>query len=301
MPEWDAEIEVDEARASALIAASFPELDGASVRKVAEGWDNVVHLVDERWAFRFPRRQLAIPGVEREIATLPRLADQLPSPIPSPRWIGAPVDGYPWPWFGAAHLPGEELAMTDLPDERREAIATEVGGFLKALHAPRLASRIGNELPVDPMRRADMTVRIPNARLRLQRAAAAGLWEPTEAVERLLADASSLPPSPRTRVLHGDLHARHVLVDGERVSGIIDWGDVCTGDPSADLALAFGAFVGAPRRAFLSAYGRIDGLTEIRARVIAVFVASALLEYAADRGMEPLRRDSLRSLERAVA
>src|SRR5690606_11953580 len=55
--EWDAELEVDADRARTMIVAQFPELAGLPLRRVAAGWDNVVHLVDERWAFRFPRRQ----------------------------------------------------------------------------------------------------------------------------------------------------------------------------------------------------------------------------------------------------
>lgn len=110
MPEWDPEVEVDADAARALIGGQFPELRGASLRLLDAGWDNVVYLVDDRWAFRFPRRAIAIPGVEREMQTLSRLATHLPLPIPTPRWVGAPTDGYPWPWFGAPFLPGVELA-----------------------------------------------------------------------------------------------------------------------------------------------------------------------------------------------
>lgn len=301
MPEWDPEIEVDADRARALIEAQFPELRGASVREVAAGWDNVVHLVDERWAFRFPRRQIAIPGVQREIEVLPRLAEHLPLPIPEPRFIGAPTGDFPWPWFGAAYLPGIELAESGLPDDRRVELGASLGGFLRALHTPGLASRIGQSLPVDPMRRADMGFRIPYARRRLDQAIEAGLWQPTDAIERLLADATGLPPPSRTLVLHGDLHARHLLVDDAgRATGVIDWGDVSAGDPSADLAIAFGSFEGRAREALFETYGPIDRLTELRARVIAVFLGAALLIYAADRGMTALRTESERSLERAV-
>lgn len=301
MPEWDAEIDVGEADAARLIGAQFPELRDARVRRVGVGWDNVVHLVDERWAFRFPRRQIAVTGVEREIETLPRLAGHLPLPIPSPHWIGVPADGFPWPWFGAEYLPGVELPEAALPDDRRADLAGQLGAFLRDLHAPVLAARVGPRLPVDPMRRADMGHRIPHARRRLDAAVEAGLWTPTRAVERLISEATGLPPPPRVVVLHGDLHARHVLVDGERGSGVIDWGDVCTGDPSADLSIGFGAFSGAARAAFFDAYGAIDGLTELRARVVATFLAAALLTYAAHEGMDSLRDESLRSLDRVVA
>ena len=302
MPEWDPEIEVDEDRAVALIAEQFPELRGAPVRQVAAGWDNVVHLVGERWAFRFPRRAIAIPGVEREIATLPRLAPNLPLPIPVPRFVGIPTEDYPWPWFGAAYLPGVEIAEARLPDERRVELARALGAFLRALHAPRMARLLVAALPVDPMRRADMGFRVVHARRRLDEAAAAGAWQRTDRVDELLAEAAKLPPPPHVRVLHGDLHMRHVLVgDRGEATGVIDWGDVCAGDPAIDLSIAYGSFAGAARRALLDAYGPIDGLTELRARVVATFLAAALLAYAADRGMEPLRREAGLALDRVVA
>lgn len=302
MPEWDPEIEVDVEQARRLIGLQFRELASAPIRQIATGWDNVVHLVDERWVFRFPQRQIAVAGVQREIDVLGRLAPNLPLPISVPRFVGAPTDDYPWPWFGAEYIAGAEIAVAGLSNEARTPVATAAGEFLAALHSPSLASRVAASLPVDPMRRGDMGVRVERTRQRLAELRAAGTWEAPSSVERLLVDAARLPPSPRMVVLHGDFHCRHLLVtpDGG-AAGVIDWGDVCVGDPSIDLSLAFGTFVGHARAAFLDAYGPVDGLTELRARVIAVFLAAALLAYAVDRDMDVLRDESLRSLERAVA
>lgn len=303
MPQWDAEIAVDAKRARSLIGEQFPELAAAEVELLAAGWDNTVFLVDRRWAFRFPRRELAVPGLEREIAVLPRLAGHLPLPVSVPRWIGAPAGGYPWPWFGAPYLPGRELVEVGAADDDvRVEVASALGAFLRHLHAPHLRSRIGPTLPVDPTRRADMPFRVRLARERLGDLAEAGLWQTTAEVDRLLADAASLPPSSRLVVLHGDLHARHVLVDDGRASGVIDWGDVCIGDPAIDLSIAYGAFGGAARAALLDAYGgTVDGITELRARVIAVWLAIALLAYADDVGNAPLGADAARALDRAVS
>ena len=302
MPEWDPELEVDEERARGLIEGQFPELRGSSVTEVGAGWDNVVFLVDGTWAFRFPRRSIAIPGVQREIATLPRLAAHLPIAIPEPRFIGRPSGDYPWPWFGAPWLPGVELAEAELPDDGRVELAAGLGGFLRALHSQHLSRLVGAGLPVDPMRRGDMGFRVPHARRRLDDIIGKGLWEATQEVEHLMIRAIGLPPPPRTLVLHGDLHVRHVLVDESgRASGVIDWGDVCAGDPSADLSFAFGCFIGEARAAFFDAYGPIDGLTELRARVIATFLAAALLDYAADEGMARLEAECRTSLDRVVA
>ena len=53
---------VDTARAAELVFGQFPWLRGAAVEPFAEGWDNTVFVVNGEWAFRFPRRQVAIAG-----------------------------------------------------------------------------------------------------------------------------------------------------------------------------------------------------------------------------------------------
>src|SRR3954470_11857510 len=80
-----------------------------TLTQIGEGWDNTVWLADERWAFRFPRREVAVPGVERELAVLGELAPQLPLPIPVPEFVGEPGEQFPWPFFGAELVPGVEL------------------------------------------------------------------------------------------------------------------------------------------------------------------------------------------------
>src|SRR5205085_1657145 len=81
--EWRAEVVVDEALVRSVLALRFPELQLESVRLLGEGWDNSVWVVDERWVFRFPRREIAVPAVGRQIDLLPRLAPLLPLAIPA--------------------------------------------------------------------------------------------------------------------------------------------------------------------------------------------------------------------------
>ena len=50
-------------------------------------------------------------------------------------------------------------------------------------------------------------------------------------------------PSVIRVVLHGDLHFRHLLVDEDgALTGVIDWGDLCCGDPSIDISLLWSFF-----------------------------------------------------------
>lgn len=129
---WDAEHAVDTAQAAALVHAQFPALAGAPVRELASGWDNTVFLVGEQWVFRFPRRAVALAGTEREMALLPKLAPRLPLAVPVPELTGRPAGGYPWPFWGARHLPGRELMTCGLPERRRVAAAAALGEFLRA-------------------------------------------------------------------------------------------------------------------------------------------------------------------------
>ncbi len=304
MSEWAPQHVVDAARAARLVGRQFPALRGGGVQPYAEGWDNTVHLVDERWLFRFPRREIALPGVRREIAVLPRLAPSLPLPVPVPELVAEPdeAEGYPWPFWGAALLPGTELADAGLADVDRVAAAAGLGAFLQALHAPSLAAELGAALPVDPMGRADMAVRVPRTRASLDALVAAGLWQPEPAAGDLLARAADLPPAVGTPVLaHGDLHARHLLVDeAGAAAGVIDWGDLCRGCRSIDLMLVYSGFAGAARTVFLDAYGAVEADTELRARVLALNLSAVLAAYAADQHRPALLAEALGGLRRAL-
>lgn len=305
---WDAEHALDATAARALLAGQFPDLALASVHPFGIGFDNTVYLVDDTWVFRFPRREVAVPLMERELAVLPGLAPRLPLPVPVPELIGQPADGYPWPFWGARLVPGVELADAGLPGDGRDVMAAQVGTFLRALHDPAVAHDLGGTLPVDPMRRGTPSTRGPMARAALDRLAARGTWDADSDLDRqadrVIAAADPLPPPTGEPVLvHGDLHLRHLLVGPDGLAtGVIDWGDCCLADPALDLSLAYGAFSGSARDALLSAYGwPLDEERELRARLLALMLCAVLADYADQEGFPALLSESLAGLSRAVA
>lgn len=302
-PERTPEHVVSELLAAELIGAQFPELRGAPVELLATGWDNTVHLVGGQWVFRFPRRALALRGLEHEIAVLPRLSSLVPLPIPVPEMVGTPSQNFPWRFWGARLISGRELAETALPEGERVAAAAGLGEFLHALHDPDLTVQVGAELPHDPMQRGNPGVRAPMARQRLARLVEHQLWEPDDAVEQLLAESERLGPSTSAPVVvHGDLHQRHLLLDEDaNAVGVIDWGDLCVADPAVDLSLAYSGFAGPARAALLRAYGPVDAERELRARVLAVDLCAVLADYAAVEGRPRLLEEALAGIRRAVA
>jgi len=293
-PVWTADVDVDERLVRSLLAQF--ELGETSLRKLAEGWDNSVWVVDERYAFRFPRRAAWVSGLEREIAVLPQLAPRLPLAVPRPVFVGEPAEGYPWPFFGAELIPGIEAGVAELDDEARLAIGLELAAFLRALHALELDI----ELPIDPNGREDMPKRIGLAREELQTLDELGLWRAPAAVERLFEQAEHLPAAGVAVVTHGDLHFRHLLVEGRTASGVIDWGDLCRADPAIDLPLYWSFVPPGGRAAFLDAYGEVTETQLLRARVLSIQLCAVLAHYGHSEDQPSILEAGLEGLERTL-
>jgi len=302
VPAWRPEIDVDEALVRELLEAQFPDLDSSSLRRLGAGWDNVVWVVEERWVFRFPHRAIAVSLVERELAVLPRLAPLLPVAVPAPVFVGRPGESYPWPFFGTPLLPGREPADADLSEQDRTALGAELGRFLRVLHAPASREAVDPQgaLPVDPNRRADMQARVEIARRWLGELESLGWQSASTDVERLFGSALDLGPASADAVVHGDLHVRHVLVEDGRLSGVIDWGDVCRADPAVDLSLVWSLLTPAGRDEFLREYGPVAVDQALRARVLGVSLCAALAAYGRHEGHPRLERESLAGLRRAL-
>lgn len=296
MREWSAEVTVDAELARRLIQEQFKWAVG-SLRLLGEGWDNTVWLVDERWIFRFPRRSVVVPGIENEIAFLPQLAPQLPLPIPNPTFVGRPTPAFEWPFYGAPFLAGRELAESGLDDEALIALARPLAEFLRGLHSTELDA----ELPVDPIGRADMAVRVPRTIDFLDEVESLGLWHRPPVVSALLAEARDLPAPQFTAIVHGDFHLRHLLVgDRGEPTAVIDWIDLCRNDPCVDLVLYWSAMPPRGRAEFLEAYGTLTEEQLLRGRVLALFLCAVLAVYGHHEGLPKLEREAIAGLERTT-
>jgi aminoglycoside phosphotransferase (APT) family kinase protein len=122
-PVWTADIDIDTALASRLIAGAFPQLGAQVVEPFGSGWDNAAFLVDGRVVFRFPRRRAVANLIEREIALLPLVASRLPLAISVPIYIGAASLAYPWTFAGYECIDGTTACALVLDDRMRHSLA----------------------------------------------------------------------------------------------------------------------------------------------------------------------------------
>ncbi len=295
--EWDAQETVSPERAQALIERRFPELSPARAQPLGEGWDNTAYLVNDRWVFRFPRRPIAAQLLRTEAAVLPQIAARLPLAIPAPRYLGEPDRDFPWPFAGYERIEGETACRIRLTSEQRARAAEPIARFLRALHAIPFEEARGAGAGPDLLGRLEVEPKLPRLAERLEGLHRRGL---IEAPAPWLALAEDLPAEWKagsSTLVHGDLYARHILVDGEGAPvGVIDWGDVHCGDRAVDLAIAHGFLPPGARAAFRRAYGAIDEDTWRMARFRALWVAAALASYAADTEDDALLREGLLAL-----
>lgn len=240
------EVSIDAPLVRRLVGEQCPHLADPHLKSFAHGWDNELFALGPDLLVRLPRRAAASILIEHEIAVLPRLAPRLPVPVPVPVFAGRPGRGYPWRWTVVPRLPGRIAADFAAPD--RSAAATGLASFLTALHAPA-----DQDAPTNPFRGVPLAVRAQAWEPQIRQVvgdAALARW-------RHWADAAGWPGPPVW--LHGDPHPLNLLLQADgTLAGVIDFGDVCAGDPASDLAVAWLMF-DAPARARFRAACSLSG------------------------------------------
>jgi aminoglycoside phosphotransferase (APT) family kinase protein len=236
-----AELEIDEELVRHLLHEQQPELADLTVQIVANGWDNVVVRLGDDLSIRLPRRQASADLVLHEQQWLPELAPLLPLPIPAPVYAGVPDDRFPWPWSIGPWLPGE--AASTAPPSDPQATAVVLANFVAALHRPAPA-----DAPTNPFRGVHLQQR---AEAVDQRTALLSDQIPARQVLSVWNDLRSTAPWTGPALwLHGDLHPSNMLTHEGRLSAVIDFGDITSGDPATDLAVAWMMFEPADRATF---------------------------------------------------
>jgi aminoglycoside phosphotransferase (APT) family kinase protein len=92
-------------------------------------------------------------------------------------------------------------------------------------------------------------------------------------------EALAAPNDTQPTWIHGDLHARNVLTIDGTITGVIDWGDMTSGDPAIDLAALWMLLPDEKSRAQAQrAYGAVSTALWTRARGWAVLFGVMLLD-----------------------
>jgi len=142
------------------------------------------------------------------------------APVPTPEilWREPPV-------LALAAVPGRTLGRLGTPSTGPANAWAAVGRTLRTLHDAPLPPWPAKSL-------ADLSSRLSNE---CDWLVASGVL-PAAVVSSNRQLAETVLRSHEPVFIHGDLHLEHVFVDGDQVTGIIDWSEARRGDPLFDIA-----------------------------------------------------------------
>ena len=229
-----ADIEITAELVRDLVRDQHPDLADHPVRLGARGWDNQLWRLGDDLAVRLP---WAIGSADaqllKEYASLPGLAPLLPLPVPVPQRLGEPSARFPRPWIVTTWVPGTPADRA--PVTRGPQAADILAAFLTALHRPA-----PDGTPAGQGRGGPLAERADDVTAGLAKAADLGLIPDLGAARAVWEDAVAAPAWDGPPVwLHGDLHPANVLTADGALCGVVDFGDLCAGDPALDLAAAW--------------------------------------------------------------
>ncbi|GAB3511336.1 aminoglycoside phosphotransferase family protein [Amycolatopsis cihanbeyliensis] len=256
-----------------LLREQHPDLADLPVTFGASGWDNQMWRLGDDLAVRLPwATDDASELLLKEYTLVPEVASGLPLQTPLPQRLGQPSETFPQPWIVTTWVSGEPADRA--PATRGDEAADTLASFLTALHRPAPADApAGRHRRGGPL--ADNAVGFAYA---LEQAVDRGLVPEPDAVRRVWRDALAAPEWTGPAVwLHGDLHPANVLTVDGTFCGVIDFGDMCAGDPACDLAGGWLLLPDAAMDRFHRAYGSADAATLQRAMGWALIKALACL------------------------
>jgi aminoglycoside phosphotransferase (APT) family kinase protein len=240
----DDEIDLDEALVGRLLATLSPAYDGLPLRRLAaSGSTNALFRLGDDLLVRVPRQPGGTETIEKEQRWLPYVAPRMPVPVPEILAVGAPGHGYPEKWSVVRYLEGDQPVLQQAGEAPRHRLARGLAGVVRALRDLPVPEEARRDQALEwyrgrPLAAMDDDMRgflrdcrdLPELDLDL------------DAVERAWAETMRMPEVGRLvepRWYHGDLNAENLLVRGERLVAVLDFGGLSVGDPTNDLAVAW--------------------------------------------------------------
>jgi aminoglycoside 2''-phosphotransferase len=214
------------------------------------------YLVNEQYVFRFAKHAAASASMAVERCLLPLLQPYLTVSIPQFTFAGHSTDsgeamvGYLS--ITGAPLEGEVLAR--LPVAAQAALIAQMATFARQLHRVPLAVVRACGIPTrEPL--AHLTGLMEAARVEVALQLSEAVWHYYESLFAHYCQTPALH-TYTPALLHGDLSPNHFFATPAhaQLTGVIDFGDVCIGDPAWDFIYLYEDYPPSVLPAFLAHY-----------------------------------------------
>jgi aminoglycoside phosphotransferase (APT) family kinase protein len=231
----DDQIDITLHQVAALIADDLPQFAGEPISRLSgSGTVNAIFRVGTELTARFPLRRddpdTVAATLQHEAVATDELGLVSPVPVPRPVHVGSPGHGFPLPWSAQTWLDGRTATPTSCADS--PAFARDLAALIHALRKADTRGRRfggtgrGGALPDHDAWMEECFDR------------SSGLMD-TAPLRRLWLSFRSLPRTGPDVMNHTDLIPGNLLVEGDRLVGVLDGGGFQAADPALDLVCAW--------------------------------------------------------------
>ncbi len=217
----------------AVVLEKFPEFNGSFLLGDSSGWDNFAVYVDNKYIFRFPKREDALRQIKQEVEVLNNIQHKLPNDIQVPHYLASELQrDYPFVYYKMIQgIPLSLELYQKLSDSEKDQLAQNIATFLNILHGAESTSCSSLRKVDAQSHYRDLYQQITKKCFKYLNA-----QERTKS-EYLFANYFNHPEWRRFEptVVHGDLSENHILLSRNGI-GVIDFGDTSIFDPAIDLS-----------------------------------------------------------------
>lgn len=230
-----------------LIKEQYPNFSDLKIVEVENsGNDNRTFHLGDSMLVRLPSGKEYASQIEKEMYWLPKLSPYISLDIPLPLFKGNPTKEYPFNWGIYKWIEGETLTYKDILN--LDLLAIDLAKFLKELQSidATLGPKAGKH---NFYRGGSLNIYDNETRIALKNLK--NIFD-TNSLENIWKKCLKSKYTNKPVWIHGDIAVGNLLIKDGRLSAVIDFGILGTGDPACDYVIAWTFFSNKSREIFKS-------------------------------------------------
>jgi len=265
---------------------------------IASGWDNDVYIINDKFLFRFPRRDIANKLIKTEGKVLPIIKQYVSVPFPIPMFFGSPTSYYPYNFLGYNYW--HDFNIDEIDAINGKDSISILATFLSQLHSVPI-EKVKNIVGYDDLDRLNIKKRreilVQNTDI-LKRTS---LYN-TSKLESYINYLTDIRLDDEKTLVHGDMHIKNLLYSSNGVvSSVIDFGDIHIGHRASDISIIYSIIPTQSRKSFFEKYGEVSQEALEFAKFKAIFSNIFLFSHAYNFGNTILVKKIITSLDNALS
>ena len=264
----------------------WPNLTLETIVFLDQGQDNIVFLVNNNLIFRFAKHVEADLWLQGENLFLPLLHKKLSIQTPCPVFFGQPTIWNQFHFHGYEKLYGDPLYKIHLTDDAMKQSVIVLAQNLQRLHSIKKVEALSLGALHQVYDKTKFEVIWPILQERIDQLKKQNVLNlDHNFIDTLAHEASGVVfDDDLICLVHGDLDMRHLLIQNQKLTGIIDWGDAGINHPVVDLMIVYNIVPVKFHDLFFEYYGQVSDQTKTYAQFLTLHRVITLMNNAYQLG-----------------